>query len=343
MHGLLLQEVFMAAVFYGPIFIVGMPRSGTKLIRALLNQHPQINLTLAESHFIPYYVRKFGNPPPFRGRDDLHPFVRELRQTSFFSTMSKAGYSLDEATFLKNVDYTTWDAIFEHVFRHFGSKRAAVGTIWGDKTPGYINHMPLLKGLFPRAKFIHMVRDPRDYCLSVRKSFGKSIYRAAVRWRTGVENARQYGIWLAQDYMEVRYELLLEKPVSVMTQVASFLGLPYDAAMVNLTSAPEEVGDAKGQIQIVKDNKRKYITQLAPEEIKGIEEIVCDVARAVGYRLENNVAQTTLNPLTLGILKLYDGVASLKYHVATEGDFAQGTKRLFHHYKRSSWRGIESS
>src|SRR5919106_496928 len=126
----------MEKAFQGPVFIVGMPRSGTKLMRALLNQHPQINLTLAESHFIPYFLKKFGDPPRFRTRQDLNPFVRELKQTAFFSTMSKAGYTLDESTFLQNVDYTKWSTIFEHVFRHFGSKRAKRDTIWGDKTPG---------------------------------------------------------------------------------------------------------------------------------------------------------------------------------------------------------------
>jgi hypothetical protein len=54
----------METGFYGPLFIIGMKKR-TKLMRALLNQHAQINLTLVESHFIPYFVRRFGNPPRF--------------------------------------------------------------------------------------------------------------------------------------------------------------------------------------------------------------------------------------------------------------------------------------
>jgi len=332
----------MTKDFYGPMFIVGMPRSGTKLMRALLNQHPQINLTLAESHFIPYFLKRFGNPPPFRGREDLEPFVRELLKTPFFSTMRKAGYTLDEPTFLQSVDYTRWSPIFEHVFRHFGSKGATSGTIWGDKTPGYINHVPLLKALFPEAKFLHMIRDPRDYCLSVRKSFAKSIYRAAYRWRQGVENAHRCGARLGQDYKEVRYELLLENPVSTMRDVASFLGVSYDARMVNLASAPEDLGDAKGHSKILTKNKGKYRTQLSSQEIKRIEELVGDVAKSAGYHLENDVARRSLNSFTLGILKLHDGVASLRHHVAAERELTKGVKRLFHHYTKSSWRVVTS-
>jgi hypothetical protein len=256
--------------------------------------------------------------------------------------MRKAGYTLDESTFLHNVDYTTWSAIFEHVFRHFGSKRAKIGTIWGDKTPGYINHLPLLKELFPDAKFLHITRDPRDYCLSVRKSFAKSIYRAAYRWRQGIESAHGYGAKLGQDYQEVRYELLLEQTVSTMTQVSSFIGVPYDDRTVNLASAPEDLGDAKGHSKILTDNKNKYRTQLSAQEIKRIEEIVCDVAESVGYRMENNVAHRSLNPLAVGILKLYDGGASLRHHVVAEGNLTKGAKRLFYHYTRSSWRAVKS-
>jgi sulfotransferase family protein len=333
----------MTSNFTGPLFVVGMPRSGTKLMRALLNQHPLINLTLAESHFIPYFVQKFGNPPLFRTQKDLDPFVRELQQTSFFFTMRKAGYTLDPSRFLCGVECREWSAIFEAVFRHFGSKGPVPGTVWGDKTPGYVNHIPLLRELFPAARFLHVVRDPRDYCLSVRKSFKKSIYRAAARWREGVENAHGYGAMLGNAYEEVSYEALLEDPTTTMRQVASFVGVPYDDAMANLASAPEDLGDAKGHSRILTGNKGKYATQLSTTEIKRIEEVVSGVAQLVGYRLATkNVEYRPLSPLTLTMLKFSDGVASLRHHVVAEGCVVEGAKRLIHHYKRSSWRKVES-
>jgi Sulfotransferase family len=330
----------MEAGFCGPLFIIGMPRSGTKLMRALLNQHPRINLTLAESHFIPYFLKKFGNPPMFRTREDLNPFVRELQQTAFFATMKKAGYSLGDSTLFKDIDYSSWSKIFEHLFRRFGPKEPTSDTIWGDKTPGYINHMPLLKTLFPGAKFLHMLRDPRDYCLSVRKSFGKSIYRAAHRWRQGVENAHRYGACLNEDYKEVRYEFLLDQPVSAMKSVASFLAVPYDDKLVDLSSSQEDLGDAKGRSGILTGNRNKYRTQLTSQEIKRIEEMVCNIARSVDYRLETNVPLRSLNSVTLGILKVHDGVASLRHHMLAERGFTRGARRLFNHYTRSSWRAV---
>jgi len=51
--------------FFGPLFIIGMPRSGTKLLRDLMNQNPKIGIPAAETHFIPFMIKKFGDPPNF--------------------------------------------------------------------------------------------------------------------------------------------------------------------------------------------------------------------------------------------------------------------------------------
>ena len=152
----------MASHFLGPLFVIGMPRSGTKLMRALLNQHPSISLTLAESHFIPFFVKKFSDSRRLDSRKERERFIKTLQRTAFYSTMRKLGYSLDVIHFFDNIDIASWNTVFEHVFRHFGDEKSSPLTIWGDKTPGYINHIPFLKSIFPTARFIHMIRDPRD-------------------------------------------------------------------------------------------------------------------------------------------------------------------------------------
>jgi len=49
-------------IFTGPLFILGMPRSGTKLLRDLLNRNPKIGVPTSETDFIPYLIKPFGNP-----------------------------------------------------------------------------------------------------------------------------------------------------------------------------------------------------------------------------------------------------------------------------------------
>ncbi|MGB7951821.1 MAG: hypothetical protein WCH75_29390, partial [Candidatus Binatia bacterium] len=65
---------------------------------------------------------------------------------------------------------------------------------------------------------------------------------------------------------------------------------------------------------------------------------VCGVAKSVGYEITDNAVDKALDPLTLGILKLRDGLAAIRHHIVAEGKFTKGTTRFLHHYKRSSWR-----
>ena len=58
--------------FHGPLFIIGMPRSGTKLLRGLLNQHPQIGIPLSETEFLPWLVKCFPDYGDISGRDAYH-------------------------------------------------------------------------------------------------------------------------------------------------------------------------------------------------------------------------------------------------------------------------------
>jgi sulfotransferase family protein len=324
--------------FQGPLFIVGMPRSGTKLMRALLNQHPRISLTLAESHFIPYFIKKFGTPPPFEDPDKLQRFVETFIQTSFFRTMQRAGYEFNRQEFMRQAPRASWSTIFEYLLRQFGAKRARQDMIWGDKTPGYIRHMALLKALFPGAKFLHMIRDPRDYCLSVQKSWGKSLSRAALRWRDTVAQARTYGQSIPGDYLEIQYETLLADPASVLQQATTFLVCPYDPRMLHLETSQEDVGDAKGKHGIVRDNTHKYRTQLSPQNIQRIEAIVGPVAVAANYVLAHKGPPIPLHPLNIAALKLYDGMASFKYHATREQGLVKGLQAFINHYTKSSWR-----
>jgi hypothetical protein len=335
-----MKETVETHKFCGPVFIIGMPRSGTKLMRALMNQHPNISITPAESHFIPYFIKKYGNPPSFN-KNNINQFLDAFSQTSFYRTMKRAGYELNREEFANTVSYSSWSSIFEYLFRNFGSKkllRSSTGIIWGDKTPGYINHIPLLKSLFPKSKFIHMVRDPRDYCLSVRRSWGKSIYRAAHRWTETVGKARNDGSDINEDYIEVYYELLLENPEKTMREVCNFLSCLYDEKMVKISSSHEDVGDAKGRYGIVRDNTKKYLTHLSESEVKRIEEIVYSSAISLNYALDHKAVPRKLSHLHLALFKLYDGYASLKYHVSKEHKLSKGIKYYINHYAKSSWR-----
>ncbi len=325
-------------LFLGPVFIVGMPRSGTTLMRALLNQHPKISLDLTESHFIPHFVSTFGDPPALHTPAQLDRFINQFHQTVFYQNLSQQGYTFGAKDLSQHADLNSWASIFECILRHFSPKPDQPDAIWGDKTPGYLKHISLLKQHYPEAKFLHIIRDPRDYCLSARQSWGKSIYRAAHRWQATLSRARQVGQTLGDAYLEVTYESLLGHTEHVMGRIAAFLECDYHPSMAQIGLSPEDTGSTTGKYGIVKDNTDKYRQHLSPREIERIEEIVCRCMVELDYKMENDVTFRPLNQVERLAYKMHDGIPTLKHHIFLSKSISKGVKRLFKHYSISSWR-----
>lgn len=290
-----------------------MPRSGTKLVRAILNGHPRINLAQFESHFIPYFIKKYGQPAPFAAEQDLRRLGDELRQTPYFQdleTRYKRTLRIDD--FVSSVRPDSWASVFEYVLRFGGPEEIDRSFVYGDKTPGYINHMPMLKQVFPTARFLHVVRDPRDYALSMKKSFGKSLYWAAEMWRKTLTLRRQEGLALGGDYMELHYEDLLASPAQATSEVCAFLECEFERAMVDEVRTTESTGDARGVPGIVSDNTNKYLRELSRRKIRRLEEIVTPLAEEFGYQVSDEIDPRPLAASTGWFLRLRDAVVTAR-------------------------------
>ena len=319
--------------FHGPLFLVDMPRSGTKLLRALLVGNPIIKIPPSETNFIPYLVNRFGKTPEFTDESILKAFYSEFSRTSFYWSMKKKGLSLEYDSII-SADLSTWSTIFKYIIRYYSSDSTSEDIIWGDKSPAYVNHMIILKETFPESKFLHIIRDPRDYSLSVKKTWGKNIYRAASKWNDGM-NALQSNISkLGNDYMQLHFEDLLDKPKDVILEICDFLGCEFNENMIKLKYPSEFVGSAKGETRIVKENKNKYLTELSSRQIKRIEQIVFSAADSMPYKLKYATYSKPLNKLMLQVYKLLDGMALMIFHVREKG-FFQGLKYVYQGYNRS--------
>ncbi len=305
--------------FRGPLFVVGMPRSGTKLLRDLLNQHPEIYIPTSESHFIPHFFHLFGSPPDLSSKAVRDQFYDELTKRNFFTQMERQGLVLTRESIDEIPDKTSWDSIFSTIFKFYAATDKENPIIWGDKTPSYINCTLLLKRGFGNARFIHIVRDPRDCSLSVRNAWSKNIFRAAHQWRKGIEKINEDAQALGSDYMEITYEDLLSHPVQALSRICHFLDIEFTPSMTKLGRATENLGSAKGKLDIVGTNQNKYLTELAPRQVKRIEEIVYPAIRFTNYSLENFVGYNPLSTFELKILAVRDGLTSLAFHIKERG------------------------
>ena len=87
----------------GPLFAVGLSRSGTKLLRDPLNQHPNIRIPTRESYFIPEVLRRYGRGGQLPDTTSRQQFLTYFRQTAFCRNMAALGQPISEAELLRLV------------------------------------------------------------------------------------------------------------------------------------------------------------------------------------------------------------------------------------------------
>jgi len=208
--------------------IVGAPRSGTTLLRFMLDSHPDMAIP-PETGFLSIADRLKGSgdalrrdffeavttfPPDAPGWNDFG-----LPDDEFWATL------LDIDPFSVADGYR---AFYRTYAARFGKGR------WGDKTPMYCLHVSSIEAVLPEARFVHIIRDGRDVALSLREMWfspGHSMEAQADHWRSCVSTARQQGA-ACQHYMEVRFEELIEHTEGVLRSLCEFIDLPYSPEML---------------------------------------------------------------------------------------------------------------
>ena len=228
-----------------PVFICGHAKSGTTLLAALLDGHPDI-LAFPEETF---FLRQWFN------RQNLSP--KDLAGHFWNGIQRKAvGFANDQLPDRWSFDY--FDGNFEHFEQAFFDGNAqhpseilpnllrayadTVGlderTYWLEKTHGNEIHLDTLSDWYPSLRMIYIIRDPRDVYVSWikrQKASGKkySLERFICRWAESVGRFRQF----RGQKLLVRYETLLTHPQETLQSVCDFLEIPYDPAVEQPTKA----------------------------------------------------------------------------------------------------------
>ena len=191
--------------FAGPLFIIGMPRSGTKLLRGLLNEHPRIGIPISETEFFPYWIAHWQEFGDLSKKENFVRFYKRMLSAPYFICYRRDGKLIDADLWFEWCHNFSPAGVFEALVRHDAGVEFTSDHIWGDKSPSYTTNMTLLKHHFPDAKFVHIIRDVRDYCLSINRAWGKHMLRAAQRWVYGVEGAISAAQAFPADCMQLRY------------------------------------------------------------------------------------------------------------------------------------------
>jgi hypothetical protein len=248
----------------GPFFAVGIWRSGTSLLHALLNQHPQIAL-LYEGD-LPLLGAFFRVPGGRKGW---------AKRWNFWNGALRR-HQLEAAVFPK--DLSDENRATRAVYRMFAARKGA--RIWGEKSPTYYVELRRLARSFPDARFLIIWRDPAEILDSMyRAAAGGSLWfrkrgmplRALMGFR---EMKRQRDELVRRGILlhEIDYKKMTSDPENVMREVCGFLDIPFDVRMASLADAdrsavPEGEHHAKVKSQAIEHAEKEK--SVLPPELKG--------------------------------------------------------------------------
>jgi hypothetical protein len=220
-------------------FIVGSPRSGTTLLARMIDAHPSI----AVIHELQWIPRFFEKRRGLTSGGSVTPgIIPKLLENPRFARLEIGRRELER---LIGAGGTSYSSFVSSLFDLYGgAKRKA---LVGEKTPAYARSLPTLHALWPTTRYVHLIRDGRDVCLSMT-SWAKAsraagrfarawdrdpVTTAALFWEWNVRLALEAATTLGPGlYFEMHYERFVADPAAQSAELCGFLGLPFDDVML---------------------------------------------------------------------------------------------------------------
>jgi hypothetical protein len=220
-----------------PVFIVGCPRSGTTLLYDMLLSSGKFVLYRAETDVFFRIAPAFGS---LKSRSNRRKLLDAWLKSDYFSRSGLPAEDIrvrvlsecrDPGDFLR--------IVMEGIAYKQGVHR------WADNTPLHLLYIAEIKKSIPNAQIVHIIRDGRDVAVSLGRlgwvdrlpwDFKDRLAISGVYWKWVVSKGREYGRQLrATDYLELRYEELVQRPESVLKTLGKFVGedLSYEHILEN--------------------------------------------------------------------------------------------------------------
>lgn len=226
-----LEEVREMPLF----FIVGMGRSGTTMLRTVLDANPNIAVT-PESKLIIHLRRKYQNVTRWDPAI-IHRLVKDLYTDIKFYYWNIPPKEIEDLLLSYSPKELSFPIICKLIYLSYKSQFPKEKILLiGDKNPIYTLFIPELLDIFPDAKFIHLVRDYRDTILSNSKNFKvKAISRLAQKWVDDNNYVLRQKEKNPESYLLVKYEDFVRNPIVESSKLCSFLNIEFDLGMINFS------------------------------------------------------------------------------------------------------------
>ncbi len=278
-------------------FVVGAPRSGTTLLRMMLDSHSQMAIP-SGTHFF-FDLAQHSGPAL-----DAEAFVRLL--TTHFTWPDFHITTFDFRAALDALPSFNLADALRTFYRLYAARFEKPR--FGEKTPDYGEIVPAIETLLPEAHFLHLIRDGRDVAVSKRSLWfgaGQDISAQAAAWAEQVRRTREAARH-CRHYLEIHYEELVRTPREILLRVCQFLDLPFEEGMLRYYERAadrlQEVNDWPSQ-GVTAEQRRalhalvqrpplterigRWKQELTETEIAAFEAVAGECLRELGYETAN--------------------------------------------------------
>jgi hypothetical protein len=274
-----------------PVFVGGCPRSGTTLLRMMLNSHPDLAIPHETRILIDGYRRRaeWGDLDDAENRRRVARWVVE-RKVSRYRRLTEDANELVECMVAAQ---PTIGSVLSAGFRLYAERHGK--SRWGEKRPSVVLNLDAVFAMFPDGQYVNVVRDPRAVVASIRKvgrqrGWGaRGIPGATDTWERSARAADRWRRRLRPDqFLDVQYEHLVADPGAVLGRIVEFLGL--DAAGLDAMLRYHATADIHSRTlhslvskPVTTERLRAWEQALRPKEIALVESVLGEWMGRYGY------------------------------------------------------------
>ena len=296
------------------LFIVGAPRSGTSLVRDLINHSPDVALLEDELQILPQLIKLAQDGAEWQKIETL------LRSSAYGARRIEQGRWPQPEAFEEALGGRRGRDLLDALFVLLSAEDSRTTiSFFGEKTPENIFALQEIARMWPNSFFLFIIRDPRATVFSMKRSWGRSVVRGAEIWRKASQIASE---WIASapagSCHSIRYEKLLRNPHGELSKAFKRLGVAADFSGIDAPAKSDQWSPSRRANGVASDDSN-WRQALPRQDWLLIEQLVYDEMIRDGYEPEIAASKRSVGRVRFAFAHLGDAVRVLRSYVASKG------------------------
>ena len=273
-----------------PIFMIGTQRSGSNLLRLMLNQLPEI-ASPHPPHILERLMPLVANDGDLSDDENFAEMVNDVCRLVELNPVIWEGVTLDREDVAARCRERSLVAVYGAIYDLFAESQGA--ETWCCKSLANFTYIPEIEAYFKEPKYIYLYRDGRDVALSFSKAVvgEKHFYHIANEWAATQELAlkirKQIG---PARFLSIGYEQLTSHTEAVARRLCDFLGVVYQPAVLDYYRTDEAKRAASSSAlwgnvtnPVIRHNSRKFVKEASEKDVRIFESAAGHVLDLLGY------------------------------------------------------------